>query len=279
MPNIKIGFTERGDGGRDVDTWLPKVKAGSVDGIIVVTKTLTTKCANALLDLWKDGFRKIILHVTCTGWGESYIEPNAFNPYDQIHAMKMLTYEGFPLKNCVLRIDPIIPTMEGIFRAKQILYAASFAGFFEYPNDVPRIRFSVLDNYPHVRQRFAAAGGPELYDGAFQAPEKDLLRLHMALHEIHQELSAYCSVPYFETCAETFTQKYVASHKDAPFKANVGCLSETDLRIMGFTDEQIKTVTGINPQNRSGCHCLSCKTELLEHRHPCQNGCLYCYWK
>ena len=55
----------------------------------------------------------------------------------------------------------------------------------------------------------------------------------------------------------------------------VGCVSNKDLYIMGIPIEPMT----INPQNRSGCHCLSCKTELLTRRTPCPNGCVYCFWK
>lgn len=278
MP-IKIGFTERGDGGRDVDTWLPKVRNHEVNGAVIVTKTITAKLAKVLLDLWQDGYHRLILHCTCTGWGGSYMEPGGFLPYDQIHALRALCYEGFPLHNTVLRIDPIIPTKEGIGKAVEVLQGAAFAGLFDDMTDSPRLRFSILDNYPHTRARFAAAGIDAPYGNNFTAPPYMLQNTYERLHACHDELSSRHTMPALETCAESYTGQYLSTHPDAPFKANVGCLSDNDLRIMGFTDEEINSVTGLNPQNRKGCCCLSCKTELLERRHPCPNGCLYCYWK
>lgn len=278
MP-IRIGFTERGDGGRDVDTWLPKVRNHEVDGAVIVTKTITAKLARTLLDLWQDGYHRLILHCTCTGWGGSYMEPGGFLPYDQIHALRTLSREGFPLRNAVLRIDPIIPSKEGIDRAIDVLHGAAFAGLFDDMADSPRLRFSILDSYPHVRARFAAAGVDTPYGDSFTAPPYMLQNAYGRLHACHDRLSSRHTMPAFETCAESYTGQYLSTHPDAPFKANVGCLSDNDLRIMGFSDEEINSVTGLNPQNRKGCCCLSCKTELLGRRHPCPNGCLYCYWK
>lgn len=179
----------------------------------------------------------------------------------------------------MLRIDPIIPTKEGIGNAISVLQGAEFAGLFDDVTNSPRLRFSILDCYPHTRARFAAAGADLPYGDNFIAPLHMMRDAYEQLHECHARLSKRHILPTFETCAESYTGQYLSVFPNAPFKANVGCLSDNDLRIMGFSEDEINSVTGVNPQNRKACRCLSCKTELLERRHPCPNGCLYCYWK
>lgn len=68
---------------------------------------------------------------------------------------------------------------------------------------------------------------------------------------------------------------YAAKDRPGRFVAR-GCVSKADLDILG-----LPVPAGItsNPQNRTGCHCLSIKGELLDHRAPCPNKCIYCYWK
>lgn len=44
-------------------------------------------------------------------------------------------------------------------------------------------------------------------------------------------------------------------------------------------DLDISEDLSVNKQNRSGCLCLSCKTELLAEKHRCPHQCVYCYWQ
>lgn len=68
---------------------------------------------------------------------------------------------------------------------------------------------------------------------------------------------------------------YAAKDRPGRFVAR-GCVSKADLDILGLPVPAGITST---PQNRTGCHCLSIKGELLDHRAPCPNKCIYCYWK
>lgn len=52
---MKIGFTERGDGGRNLD-WIAACKNRKVDGAVIVTKTLTASCGYGMLELHNEGF-------------------------------------------------------------------------------------------------------------------------------------------------------------------------------------------------------------------------------
>lgn len=80
------------------------------DGNIIITKRLTTALIDKLVE-YKD---KIILHLTCTGWGATELEP--FVPKLETTRKKFgeLIEKGFPIEHCVLRIDPCVPTKRGI---------------------------------------------------------------------------------------------------------------------------------------------------------------------
>lgn len=254
---MKIGFTERGDAGIDL-SWYDKCKAGACDGTILITKRLTPDCRAKILDLYNSGF-PTILHCTCTGWGGSVFEPNAYKPDEQLASLKQLISDGFPARNAVLRIDPIIPTEEGFQRAKAVIEAAEALGLLPGL----RIRISVYDEYLHVKARLVANGLKPIYgDGCKYAPGPMLVETAHFLAQF----------PYtFESCAEPALLRQAKRGQALP----IGCISEKDLAIMG-----IPMPDGLreNPQNRWGCKCLSCKTELLENRRRCPNGCLYCYW-
>jgi DNA repair photolyase len=133
---MKIGITERGDGGLD-QSWRNKLK--TVDGAIIITK------APQLL-LKEKMPTNTIIHCTITGFGGTIIEPNVKNPSITLNAYKQLKMM-YGTERIVLRIDPIIT--EHPTPALNILKHAD-------KND--RIRISFLDAYPHVRNRFNEIG-------------------------------------------------------------------------------------------------------------------------
>lgn len=272
----KIGFTERGDAGRDTDTWYGKCLRHEVDGVVAVTKSLTNKCGDALLDLHKRGF-PCILHLTCTGWGGTWMEPNAFPLMDQLSAAQALMKHGFPMDHVVLRIDPVVPTNAGIAVMTTVLQEACNKGFFDR-KDGMRLRMSIFDNYPHVVRRFQDAGKEPLYGGKFQPEPDELDYAFWRIGKIWTKCKALNkNLPRFEVCGEPRIHRFGTVFPEEPYEINVGCLSKKDLSAMGFTVPA--TNIAENGQHRNGCHCLQCKTELLEHKHPCANNCIYCYWK
>lgn len=250
---MKIGITERGDASRDF-SWENRLK--EVDGVILITKFITDEFINRVLKWYK--IKPIIVHCTCTGWGGTKFEPQVPHYGIQLIQLSKLINSGFPAENCVLRVDPIFPTPKGINVARNVL--------IEYENTikplgVTRVRVSILDEYRHVKSRFHQAGIPPVY-GSYFGPN-ELMRASVA------QLMLEFPEVIFETCAE---DDLVSLTKNA---LPLGCVSSKDLRIMKLPLDTFLE----NPQRRHGCHCLSCKTELLSNRHRCENGCLYCYWK
>ncbi len=252
---MKIGITERGDAGINL-RWKKTIK--NTDGAILITKNITDSFKTTIQKLHKE--KPIILHATCTGWGNTIIEPNVPPYQKQLANLNDLIQSGFPKKNCVLRIDPIFPTPNGIRRALDVLNNARQLNLITPKDpDSLRIRISVLDEYPHVKKRFQNAGFPAIYKDRFYAPKKMMDNLADTLAKTGYQ---------FECCAEPFLTKDCFIHQ--------GCISELDLHIMNQKPPaNIKT----NPQNRTGCMCLNIKKELLTDRHPCPHKCLYCFWK
>ncbi len=253
---MKVGVTERGDAGIDW-SWYDKLSSGDYDGAILITKMANKGFIERVLDLYRT-FPHLIVHGTCTGWGGSWLEPNVPAAALQMHALKILVSRGFPVDNLVLRLDPIIPTEEGIRNAEMVLdWASKF-------NGLARIRISVLDEYNHVKNRLIAAGHKPFYGNAFQ-PDWEMKRNVIEMLQRWPQL-------HFETCAED----WLAS---APRLDNVigcGCVSIRDLELMGI---KLDRLYDENMQNRNGCHCLACKAELLDQKKRCPNQCLYCYWR
>ena len=239
----KIGITESGEVSFNLDVF-----DRLYDANIIITKRLT----NALIDKLVENKDKIILHLTVTGWGGSELEP--FVPSAEITRKKFgqLLEKGFPIEQCVLRIDPIIPTEEGIDRMLGVLRLFNDTG-------IQRVRFSVLDMYDHVKKRFKEKDIALPFD-TFHAP----LEIRKSIYDLLVDLGLQYHFGV-EACAE-------------PDIKSVSCLSQKDIDILGLTDK-IKLIG--NKGQRSNCGCPSNKKELIKEgfKKKCGNGCKYCYIK
>ena len=248
---MKIGITERGDAGINF-AWVSKVN--QVDGLVLITKNITETFVLNVLDLYGKGY-KIIVHCTCTGYGHSELEPNVPDYKTQLNSLKNMIDRGFPADHCVLRIDPIFPSERGLNRVRDVLHY-----FMSLNTGVTRIRISLVDEYKHVKERYRQRGWNPLYSNNFY-PSYEQKKL------VADVLNQYSFL--YELCAEDDFLKMLNNGQI------IGCISSKDLHIMGIPTEAMT----INPQNRKGCHCLSCKTELLTDRKPCPYGCVYCFWR
>ena len=260
--SLKIGITERGDAGIDL-SW--KEKLSTVNGTILITKKITEEFSTALLEEHAKG-TPLILHATCTGWGGSWLEPRVPSPEEQLSAVKSLIDNGFPLERIVLRIDPIVPTTEGLNRFKSVLKSANDRGL-----DVKtmRKRISILDEYPHVKERLQAIGKEAFYGDYFYAAPWLMKKTAQTIDEIVKAWGP--GAKPFESCAEPKLAELTKNLKAC------GCVSEEDIRILGLDVNDLPET--INGQQRHGCLCCTAKKELLTNKSRCPNGCLYCYWK
>lgn len=238
-----IGITESSDIAFNLDAF-----DNLYDGNIIITKRLT----NALIDKLIEHKDKIILHLTVTGYGGTKIEP--FVPKYEVtyKKFKTLLEKGFPIEQCVLRVDPIVPTNKGFLLACRVIKTFCDTG-------IKRVRFSILDMYDHVKERFKEADIDLPYE-TFHAPLEERDRIMRAL-------IGFGVVNKFEVeaCGE-------------PGLDSIPCLSQKDIDILGLTDKI--TLVGSADQ-RSNCHCPSNKKELLTKNKAkrCENKCVYCFWR
>lgn len=246
-----IGATENGDPSLDY-AWIKKMDM--VDGTFIITKNLTTQLQNEIMNFKN----KIFVHACCTGFGGTIVEPNLPNYEIQLNNVKNLIEKGFPAKQIIIRIDPIIPTEKGIQNVTKVVSYAKEV--LQLP--INRFRVSVIDMYPHVKKRFEENNLPLPFDG-WQATDKQFANLDNLLKELSQKYDIV-----FESCAET----HLYSVKQC------GCVSKEDIQLLNleYDEDELK-------HQRPTCLCCAAKTELLERtfkeHYGCAYKCLYCYWK
>lgn len=248
---IPIGITETGDPSQNF-SWMRNLQPAN----IIITKRISNRLANDLL--LYEVTKKCILHIGCTGYGGTILEPNVPSWTETLVSTKHLIKEGFPANQIVLRVDPIIPTPKGIDLAIQIMDK------FTKETDINRIRISFMDMYPHVKQRFIDADIALPYE-SFHAPEsmqaEAAYRISMFV-KAHKELNLS-----IESCAESAWPDIIQS----------GCISIKDLQILGLQNDI--HLIGQSGQ-RQGCRCPANKKQILTCKpEPCKHNCLYCFWK
>lgn len=237
-----FGITETGDPAFNLGLF-----ENLCEGNIIISKRLTDKLIDKLIQ-YKE---KCIFHFTVTGLGGSKVEPFVPTVEESFNKFKKLIDSGFPIRQVVLRIDPIIPTDRGWKNAEHVLDIFRGSG-------ITRVRFSVLDMYKHVKERFSEAGLPIPYN-TFHAPLDKRLEIRDKLIEIGKQDGFEV-----EACGE-------------PGIESISCLSQKDVDILGLTD---KIILEGNKEQRTNCHCPSNKHQLIKAKpERCNNGCLYCYWK
>lgn len=243
----RIGITERGDASLSYK-W--KDGIDSTIASILITKNVTAKFIEEVLK-YKN---KVIIHATVTGWGGTRIEPNVPSYEHSYSQIRKLISLGFPSNQIVLRIDPIFTTEEGLQRVDKVLSLYSDLG-------LNRVRFSFLDKYKHVVEKFLAEGiDNKLPMYSFNKPYP------FNIKQTFKIFDKYKGDYIFEACSEQIP------YNDNVF--SIGCISKLDLDILNIDIE----LEGSSFQ-RSGCICPANKFELLSDRHPCAHNCLYCYWK
>jgi hypothetical protein len=238
----RVGITETGDPAFALELFDNLCGAN-----IIVTKRLTANLISKLVE-HKD---KCILHLTCTGLGGSKLEPMVPTKEQTFKMFNNLIIAGFPVKQVVLRVDPIIPTNKGAHTAMEVIKLFKDSG-------ITRIRYSSFDMYDHVKERFNKEGIKLPYD-TFHAHKK-------LINGVINIVSAcgYMMDAEVEACGEP----------DVP---SISCISQKDIDILGLTD---KIKLEGKADQRSGCNCPQNKKQLIKCKpSPCENACLYCFWK
>ena len=266
---IKIAATETYDPTLCVESWINRVQG--FDFVLYITKVLNPH----IIKLLTDGESPIsyqnkasVIHLTCTGWGGTFLEPNVVSRETFKDKAAQLIAAGYPKDRLVWRVDPIIPIKEGLEKFKASVDLAISLGIY-------RIRASVMQLYKHSYERIKETPIIDeinsIYKGKFW-PDKDaswefmveLLDIVQSFKEEHSDIS-------FEACASSMLHK--CGFKDIP------CMSEFDLNINGF--EPNSSWGMMHGTQRAGCSCLL-KQQLIPggfSRGRCPNKCLYCYLK
>ena len=261
---MKIGITERGDAGWDL-SWSDILRNDDeYAGAIIITKSANRPdFITTLLNTYP--IKPIILHADCTGWGNTPMEPYVADPETVLRNVRHIINSGFPADHTVLRIDPIIPSPEGINRAKNVLLMAQ-----DIIPDVQRIRISIYDDYHKAREEMIRRGYKPIDSIRKWKNESERRPTNEHVKSIADMLLQTRPNTLFECCAEPELVAY------NPHFIPTGCCSFRDLDIMGIDTTSIKNE--INKQNRFGCLCLHVKSEMLTHKRRCPNNCAYCYW-
>ena len=240
-----VGITETNDPCFNLDLF-----DNLYDANIIITKNLSDKLIEKLIE-HKD---KCILHFTCTGMGGSKLEPFVPKVEVSVRQMGKLIDLGFPVKQIVLRIDPIVPTEKGLNNAITVLEA-----FRDYK--IERTRISFLDMYKHVKERFIENDIRLPYD-TFHSD----LNLRKESFKKLKDVALLNGYKIVQSCGE-------------PGLESTPCISQMDIDILGLSDK-IELVD--KKGQRDSCGCPSNKRQLIsweKSKKKCGHNCLYCYMK
>jgi DNA repair photolyase len=257
---VQVGITERGDAALNTG-W--KKWVGNGQPAILITKNVI-KLIEENKQLLLNG--NVIIHATVTGLGSTKWEPNVPNYKKILEFLEKQIRYGFPKERLVIRCDPIFipfmdPEIQSLFDYKSALTEILN---FAIDNNL-RYRISFFDYYPHIRERIKDLSQTPAIKKLNQIQpdlHADIILRQGCLDMIKNYIKDHNSNLEIEICGEP----------DLPC---TGCLSKKDLDIFGIELDR-DSETGIQ---RPTCACLGLKKELLNNKHPCAHGCLYCFWK
>jgi DNA repair photolyase len=245
----QVGITEAADPAYNKD-WI-KWALERREPTILITKNLPKLFADYPDIINQDN---ILFHATVTGYGGTFLEPNAPHPRDTLLELEKVTKKD----RITIRIDPIIPLKNFIERSFQVYSTATMFGF-------KRFRISIMDLYPHVLKRFN--GYHEIQYELKQAYQWDLS------HSVgeHKDYMIHAPAVLRKQIIDQFPGAEICGE---PGFLCGGCISRKDLILMGITPEK----RYVKSDQREFCSCLGIKKELCK-THNCPVLCVYCYWK
>ncbi len=216
-------------------------------GLLLITKN-PSECEGIVRFILARGIPTVI-HATITTLGGHTVEPNV-KPYRVVvKEFGLLVAMIGEKDDAVLRIDPLIPEVTNMQDVAELVAMASQFG-------IKRIRTSVIDYYPFVREKLKRLG--LRYYNQFQAPvdvRKDLL-LDLVWFAKQYGMTV-------ESCAEDV-------EIDGLIK--VGCASASEWARLG-----LEMQPAVHKQ-RVNCFCDIAKYDLLKGFETCIYNCAYCYY-
>ncbi len=273
---FKIATTETYDPTLCIDEWVKRDK--EFDFLLYITKVLTPRIIRILTDEqspWAWMNKPSVLHLTVTGWGDTDLEPNVIDCDSILYRMGQLISKGYPKERIVLRIDPIIPTDNGMGSFSAIVSKGLNYG-------ITRYRSSVMQLYQHSAERLQKTSEwneiNRVYKRKFMPSNNDLEsigffeKIKYVVEAAKRSATNIHNIGNitFESCATKLLT-------DCGFE-NIGCMSERDLLINGLNPDDLDIPKG---HQRTSCMCLM-KHQLIPggyKRGRCPHQCAYCYLK
>lgn len=198
------------------------------------------------------------IHCTITGLGDTLIEPHIPAPNIMVEeSIKVIEKYRINPEAITVRIDPLIPELldKQISLIPYILDAFANTG-------VRDCRVSIVDYYPHVRERFDKLGIKHPYGFQVDKPTKDLLIGKMAYLTVQLNMRLHL-------CAES-----LPNNPEINIDTE-GCASSKSWQRVGI--DNLRPATR---KQRKECTCDLKKEDLLAGLEKgCKPGCAYCYWR
>lgn len=204
------------------------------------------------------------IHCTITGLGGTKFEPQVPKPELMVEScLDFFSKHMIDLKAVTLRIDPILDEALGLQLGEAMLSMKAFS-----EAEVKDCRISIIDYYPHVRDRFTRYGLKLKYPNNFQSPEA---RQEELIGYFYQQANRFGM--RLHLCAEQIPRyKYLRKVGDIDTE---GCASAASWERLGIED--LKPAT---KKQRADCTCDLSKQDLLTGLSKgCPDGCVYCYWR
>lgn len=108
-----VSYWKHGDPTLKIDIWRPKLTEIN----IINTKKITDEFINVCLE----EKHRIFLHVNITGMGKTTFEPNIPTVKQTFFQLKKLIDSGFPQKQILVCVNPILPNDNGLNALKLLL--------------------------------------------------------------------------------------------------------------------------------------------------------------
>jgi hypothetical protein len=246
---MKVGITEANDPlfDRSWERWALTERQPTI---------LITKNIKLLLERYPNMLtqQNILVHATITGYGGTFMEPGVPKPAETLAALSSIKSK----ERVVIRIDPIIPLAQFVKQSQSVFTRCTDMGY-------KRFRISVMDLYPHVLKRLEA-----YHSLSYDLKQMYQWDLSHALGE-HKDYMVHAPLQFRQQIVDLFPGANCCGEPGIP--CTEGCVSRTDLELMGIHPEQ----RYVKNQQRPFCMCLGIKKELCRH-HVCEGNCLYCFW-
>jgi len=147
-----IGITENGDPTLDL-SWINKTDNLSM--VVLTTKNPGALINSTLSPIIKAIKDKLVIECCITGYGKTPFEPNVSSVSVTIMMINSLINKGY---NVVIKIDPIIPTIQGLEKVKNVIDLLLINSLL---NKVS-FKYGFIQEYPHFTNRFISISNDQI---------------------------------------------------------------------------------------------------------------------